>query len=61
MYVCTHTRAGTHARTHTHTHTHTYIQTQHQLQIAKVVCELPKMQGKPIRESTVLRSVMHAS
>ena len=54
LYV--HTRVRAHARTHTHTHTH--IQTQHQLQIAKVVCELPAK--KPIRESTVLRSVMRA-
>ena len=42
----THTRTHTHTHTHphTHTHTHTHLQTQHQLQIAKAVCELPKMQ-----------------
>ena len=40
LFTCTQTNP----HTHTHTHTHTYIQTQHQLHIAKAVCELPKMQ-----------------
>ena len=43
-------RTYTHMYTHTHTHTHTYIQTKHQLQIAKAVCELPKMQESQLEK-----------